>query len=123
MAEDPVDRSTYSAGASTPARAESDAGDHPSKRWGFLILAAVSAVPAYVWINVAAFIRAESCEYGRCESGSPATAQLVVAVVAVVVWMLALGAGWLRLGWSFVVLAVVAAAIAVAWLPVVALTT
>jgi hypothetical protein len=123
MAEDSPDRRTDTDATSAPEPPEKDDAYRPGKRWGFLILAAVSAVPAYVWINLAAFIRTESCEYGRCENGGGASAQLGVAVVAVVIWMLALGAGWLRLEWSFVVLAVLAIAIAVAWLPVVALTT
>ena len=86
--------------------------------WGFLLFAALSAIPAYVWTNVALWIRALSCEHGRCETGAPATGQVVLAIAAITAWMLALIAGWLRFEWTFVVLACVSAVPAVAWLPV-----
>ena len=85
------------------------------KAWGFLAIAAVSVVPAIVWLRLGGYLAATACESG-CDQPEWARRQFWIAVAAIVAWLLAMLAGWLDRLWPLLAFGGLAFLFALAWL-------
>jgi hypothetical protein len=86
------------------------------KAWGYAVAAAVSLIPAAIWIEFARYLEGTACESNGCDHPEWAHRQVWLAAAAVVAWLLALAGGWLDRLWPLVTFGVLAIALALAWL-------